>query len=120
MIANEKATAWRLLTALEDMAERESVLLGAGEIDHVLELQRRMEPLVQAVCELAPRVADDAMRRAAMRLMDVRHQNHLRLGHELAQLDLERQKAGRTRLQLKRLRPAYGQPPAHRFLQAQG
>lgn len=120
MTPNETVTARRLLAALEDMAERESVLLRAGELDHVLELQNRMEPVVQMLCEMAPRVADDAMRHTAMRLLDLRHRNHLRLGHELAKLDLERQKNGRTRAQLLRVKPAYGQRETSRMLQARG
>jgi hypothetical protein len=113
-------TARRLLTALEDMAERESALLDMGALDQVLELQGRMAPLVECVSELAPEVADDDMRRTAMRLIDRRHRNHVRLGHELGKLQRDRQKARQSQSRLTRLGPAYRQNGQRSVFQAQG
>lgn len=120
MKSKAQSTARRLLAALEDMAQREAVLLDHGELDQVLELQGRMAPLVECVSELAPEVADDEMRRTALRLLDQRHENHVRIGRELSRLQLDRRKMSQTHNRLIRMGPTYGRADASRVFEAQG
>ncbi|HWA88007.1 MAG TPA: hypothetical protein VG710_17395 [Opitutus sp.] len=100
-------TAGRLLAALETLADEETRLLCRGDLGRLIEVQARMAPLVERLSEIGPAVADEAMRRAVMRLLNRRLANGERLNREMERLRGSRRQWQQACARLERIKPAF-------------
>jgi hypothetical protein len=93
----------RLLGAMEDLLAQEAASLAAGDMDAVIALQQRIEPLVQDLGRRGPAVADDCLRdRVAAWLGRRREVSNLltarveELRQQISQLDASRRRVARV------------------------
>lgn len=96
----------RLLTALEDLANQEALLISSGDYDGVLAVQERAAPLVAGLALVAGG-ADAALRRRASDLITLRARSREQLAVkiELAREELGAIEASRNRM--TQIVPAY-------------
>jgi hypothetical protein len=97
-----------LLGALEEFAEREAVLLGAGDYAGFAAVRRREAPLIARLCELAGAFDSEALSGRLGALLLRRRQNLSMLQERTAFLRAERQRLAETQQRLRQVSP-YGQ-----------
>jgi hypothetical protein len=100
-------TAARLLTALEDFASREAVLLQTGQYAEMAEVQRRAAPLVFRLCALAAEPGASALADRVAALVGRRRETMLGLQERRNFVRAERQRLAATSERL-RLVSRYG------------
>ena len=106
-------TARRLLSALEDLASREEVLLHGMDFQGAVTIQERAGPLVVELAKLAERPGVAGLRSRVMSLVSKRTESWRALEGHLARLQSEMGRIGEARARLARIAPAYG---ARRFI----
>ena len=100
-------TVARLLTALEDLVDQETVLLHSGNYQGVLRTQQRAAPLVECLAGLGAAAGDAARDRIASVVNQRRASENWLAGalargrDELRQLRIDQRRLGQVR-------PAYG------------
>jgi hypothetical protein len=102
-----RQTALRLLTALEDLAGQESVMLHSLDFVEAVAIQERAGPLIEKLSSLAvdPEVA--ALRPRVASLIARREQNRHFLDAQLARLQSELRRIDEARARLARVAPVY-------------
>jgi septal ring factor EnvC (AmiA/AmiB activator) len=111
--------AARLLEALEDLADREAVLLRGGCYPEAIAVQRRATPLVLRLTELAGDL-EQALRARVGALLSRRRETLAQLLERRTSLVAERQRVGAARRQLQKV-ASYGRAagrPVRRRLNA--
>ncbi|MFZ5494882.1 MAG: hypothetical protein ACOZE5_06035 [Verrucomicrobiota bacterium] len=99
--------ARRLLTALEELSARETILIRTMEFVEAVALQERAAPLVEALCALAGDPEAAALRPRVASLLGRCGQNYHFLDTQLARLHGELQRVTEARGRLRRVAPAY-------------
>jgi len=114
------ATAQRLLTALEDLASEETVLLRSLDLFEAVQLAERAAPLIERLCSLLaeePEIRD--LRPRVEALVAQRRRNSAMLDSHLVRLQSELRRVEEARKRLSRVAPVYGGvapvPAAPRF-----
>lgn len=106
--------AQRLLTALEDLASQESVLLRSLDLVEAVQISERAAPLVEQLCALiaeSPEVAP--LRGRVEELVAQRRRSAVLLDSHLARLQAELHRIDEARNRLARVAPVYsGGSPA--------
>jgi hypothetical protein len=114
-----RQTATRLLAALEDFAEQESVLLRSLAFNAAAALQQRAGPLVERLGRLATDPEVTALRPRVAALLTRREQNARLLEAQRARLESELRRLDEARARLARVAPVYlpagGAPAAPRL-----
>ncbi len=103
-------TCARLLTALEDLGEREAVMVREGDFTMVAELQARAAPLVDYLGEHGPAVADGAFLARIRAFLRRRKESSDWLAVQIAQTRNELQQIRTSEVRAARIRPAYSAP----------
>ncbi|MBA4137980.1 MAG: hypothetical protein C0518_11740 [Opitutus sp.] len=101
-------TAQRLLTALEDLASQESVLLRSLDLVEAVQISERAAPLVEELCALvaeSPEVAP--LRDRVEELVAQRRRSAVLLDSHLSRLQTELQRIDEARNRLARVAPVY-------------
>ena len=100
-------TATRLLTALEDLAGQETMLIRTMEFVEAVAVQERAAPLVATLCALATEPEVTTLRPRIKGLLERWGQNYHFLDTQLAQLNEELQRVTEARGRLRHVAPAY-------------
>lgn len=113
-------TAQRLLSALEELASEETVLLRSLDLFEAVQLAERAAPLIERLCGLlaeAPEIG--TLRPRVEALVAQRRRNSAMLDSHLARLQSELRRVEEARKRLARVAPVYGgiapAPAAPRF-----
>ncbi len=104
--------ATRLLSALEELAAQETLLIRTMDFVEAVAVQERSAPLVEKLCALAATPEVRTLRPRVDALLDRSGQNHHFLDTQLARLQGELARVNEARGRLRRVAPAYGTPPA--------
>lgn len=106
--------ALRLLTALEDLAGQESVLLRSLDLVEAVQISERAAPLVERLCALAGDPAVAALKPRVEEVVGQRRRNAVLLDSHLARLQSELRRIDEARTRLSRVAPVYfgGAPTA--------
>ena len=105
-------TAQRIITALEEFARQESVLLRSLDLVEAVQISERAAPLVQRLCELAGHPEVAGLRPRVEELVAFRRRQATLLDAHLARLQRELHRINDARVRLSRVAPAYGGPTA--------
>ncbi|MBI5423556.1 MAG: hypothetical protein HZA32_05675 [Opitutae bacterium] len=100
-------TAQRLLTALEDLASQESVLLRSLDLVEAVQISERAAPLVEKLCTLAVDPTVALLRPRVEELVAQRRRNAVLLDSHLARLQGELRRIDEARSRLARVAPVY-------------
>ena len=98
----------RLLTALDDLVEREAIGVAARDFATVGEIQRRTAPLVAGLAELGPSAADDVARSRMAALMTRRQSSLDLLEGQIAQAREDLAWLGEGVRRVHQVAPVYG------------
>lgn len=100
-------TAQRLLSALEDLASQESILLRSLDLVEAVQISERAAPLVEKLCALAidPSVAE--LRPRVEEIVSQRRRNAVLLDSHLERLQGELRRIDEARTRLSRVAPVY-------------
>lgn len=101
-------TAQRLLSALEDFASQEAVLLRSLDLVEAVQISERAAPLVEKLCSLAIDPGVSSLRPRVEELVAQRRRNAVLLDAHLARLQGELRRIDEARLRLSRVAPVYG------------
>jgi len=99
--------ALRLLSALEDLAGQESVLLRSLDLVEAVQISERAAPLVEKLCELALDPAVATLKPRVEELVSRRRRNAVLLDNHLARLQSELRRIDEARTRLSRVAPVY-------------
>jgi hypothetical protein len=102
-------TAQRLLSALEDLASQESVLLRSLDLIEAVQISERAAPLVERLCAIiaeSPEVAP--LRPRVEELVAQRRRSAVLLDSHLERLQGELRRIDEARTRLARVAPVYG------------
>jgi hypothetical protein len=103
------AEVTRLFGALEQLVAEERVLLHHHDGEAILAQQRRIQPLMRRIVELAPQVPPAQWPSArAERFIELRHTNASRLALRKSQIKAQLRLVGEARQRLAKIRPVYG------------
>ena len=107
MMEKPLQAATRMLTALEELTEQESVLLRTLDFVDAVSIQERAAPLVEQLSALAvyPEVA--GLRPRVAGLIERRQQSRHFLDAQLGRLQAELRRIDEARSRLSRVAPAY-------------
>jgi hypothetical protein len=103
-------TCARLLSALEDLGEREATMVREGDFAMVAELQARAAPLVDYLGTHGPAVADSAFLARIRAFLQRRQESDEWLAARIAQTRSELQQIRASEVRAARIRPAYSAP----------
>jgi hypothetical protein len=106
------ATAERLLTALEQLAGREGVLLRSHDLIEAVDLGAQAEPLVKKLCTLAEDPAVGPLRERIDALVARRRRHAAALEEQIARLQGELRRLNEASQRLTRMAPIYSPPPS--------
>ena len=105
-----RATAERLLGAIDELVARESIWLGAGNYAQAAAVSRRVAPLIARLYQLS--VAEGGIRPAlaprVSALLSQRRENHASLASGRAFVAAESRRIAEARRRLLDLAPVYG------------
>jgi hypothetical protein len=101
-------TAQRLLSALEDFASQEAVLLRSLDLVEAVQISERAAPLVEKLCALAVDPGVAVLRPRVEDLVARRRRNSVLLDAHLARLQGELRRIDEARVRLARVAPVYG------------
>jgi hypothetical protein len=107
-MATPLQTAQRLLSALEDLASQESVLLRSLDLVEAVQIAERAAPLVEELCALvaeSPEVSP--LRDRVEELVAQRRRSAVLLDSHLSRLQTELQRIDEARNRLARVAPVY-------------
>lgn len=111
-------TAVRLITALEEMAGQEGVLLRSLDLVEAVQICERAAPLVERLCRLAQEPAVQALQPRIGDLVAQRRRNAALLDSHLARLQGELRRIDEARMRLARVTPAYASAGAPAALES--
>jgi hypothetical protein len=100
-------TATRLLTALEELAAQESILLRTLDFVDAVAVQERAAPLVDQLSALAVHPEVASLRAKVLSLVERRQQSRHFLDAQLGRLQSELRRIDEARTRLTRVAPAY-------------
>jgi hypothetical protein len=100
-------TAARLLGALREMAEQETVLVRSLDLVEAAQISERMAPLVARLCELATEPAVAVLRGAVREFLGERQRSLALIDAHLARLQDELRRVDEARHRLARVAPVY-------------
>jgi hypothetical protein len=100
--------AQRLLSALEDFASQEAVLLRSLDLVEAVQISERAAPLVEKLCALAIDPGVVTLRPRVEDLVARRRRNAVLLDTHLARLQGELRRIDEARVRLARVAPVYG------------
>lgn len=103
-------TCARLLSALEDLGEREAMMLREGDFEMVAEIQSRAAPLVQYLGTHGPAIADGPFLARIRAFLLRRKDSGEWLAARIAQARSELQQIRATEVRAARIVPAYSAP----------
>jgi type VI protein secretion system component VasF len=98
----------RLLTALEVLFEEEAVMIGASDYSAAAEVQKRANPLVDALANLAPRIKSTAARTRLDSLLQRRQESLGALESKVAAARTELEALQQSSQRVARIAPVYG------------
>ncbi|MBI2510766.1 MAG: hypothetical protein HYV96_02200 [Opitutae bacterium] len=101
-------TALRLLSALEDLAGQEAVLLRSLDLVEAVQISERAAPLIEKLCALSIDPGVAALRPRVEELVAQRRRNAVLLDSHLARLQGELRRIDEARSRLARVAPVYG------------
>jgi hypothetical protein len=106
-----RATAERLLAALEQLAGREGVLLRSLDLIEAVDLGAQAEPLVRKLCSLADDPSVGPLRPRIDELVARRQRHSATLDAHVARLQGELRRLNEASQRLSRMAPIYSPPP---------
>lgn len=106
------ANAERLLTALEQLAGREGVLLRSHDLIEAVDLGAQAEPLVKKLCILAEDPAVGPLRGRIEELVARRRHHAAAIEEQVARLQGELRRLHQASQRLNRMAPIYSPPPS--------
>jgi len=104
--------AVRLITALEEMAGQENILLRSLDLVEAVQICERAAPLVDTLCALAADPGVATLQSRIGELVAARRRNATMLDAHLARLQQELRRIDEARVRLARVTPAYGSTAA--------
>jgi hypothetical protein len=105
-------TLARLLSALEDLSEHETLLLRAEDYTGVLETQQRAAPVVERLTRLAD-AADGKTRQRIAAVLAKRQRSYDWLSAKIACVRGELRELQASQRRIAQIAPAYGRAAAH-------
>ncbi len=107
-----RATADRLLAALEQLAKREGVLLRSLDLIEAVDIGAQAEPLVRKLCALVDNPTVVPLRDRIEELVACRRRHAATLDEQIARLQGELCRLNEASQRLSRMAPIYSPPPA--------
>ena len=100
----------RLIGALEDLVTQEAATIAEHNFEAVGEIQRRTQPLVEAIAGMGDQVADSVARARVASLLAQRQQSIDFLESQLATARSEMMAVQESTRRAARIAPVYGRP----------
>jgi NAD-dependent DNA ligase len=106
---DRQKTFHRLVSALDELITREAATVAEHDYEAVREIQERAEPVVQAIADLGPEIADEVARARVAGLLARRQHSIDVIESQLATARAELMAVQESTSRVSRIAPVYGQ-----------